>query len=279
MLSSAQRIAAAEDIVLFPYFQSNGEAGVYLSYSIDGRTFQPLNDAQPIFTPPQWPGGQNLTRDPSIVYRDGLFHMVWTSNWSGRILGYANSPDLVTWSTPQQVTPFPISLPAIDQPNNVWAPEIHFDHIQNNYQIVFSCTTPRELNDGDGSADPHGNDHRLFEIRTNDFQTFTPASVLFDQNFSVIDGQLAFDARGTAGMSDDRWVMPIKREDSPPGGKNIRLTFTQSPRRATLGHAASAPILGPGSVRRPNEQVEGPSLVHFGNEWLLYADAFTSGHY
>ena len=42
---------------------------------------------------------------------------------------------------------------------------------------------------------------------------------------------------------------------------------------------ATAPILGPGSPLRPKEQVEGPTLVRFGNEWLLYADAFTAGHY
>jgi len=269
---------AAEDIVLFPYFQGNGEAGVYLSYSTDGRNFLPLNNAQPIFTPPQWPGGQNLTRDPSIVYRDELFHMVWTSNWYGRIFGYANSSDLVTWSTPQQITPFPASLPAADQPDNVWAPEIQFDDIQGNYQIVFSSTTPQEENDEDGSNDPHDNDHRLFQVRTADFQSFTPANVLFDQNFSVIDGQLAFDQRGTHGTSDDRWVMAIKREDGPPGGKNIRLTFT-NPSQTDPWSAASSPILGPGSPLRANEQVEGPSLIRFGNEWLLYADAYTSGHY
>lgn len=270
--------AAAEDIVLFPYFQSNGEAGVYLSYSTDGRTFLPLNNAQPVFTPPQWPSGQNLTRDPSIVYHDGLFHMVWTSNWAGRIFGYASSPDLVSWSTPQQVTPFSASLPALDQPNNVWAPEIHFDQIQGNYQIVFSSTTPRELGDGDGSQDSHGNDHRLFEIRTTDFQSFTPAKVLFDQNFSVIDGQMAFDDRNSSTAADDRWAMAIKRETDPPGGKNIRLTFNNLA-QSNSWSTASAPILGPGSSLRPNEQVEGPSLIRFGNEWLLYADAYTSGHY
>lgn len=270
--------ATAEDIVLFPYFQNNGEAGVYLSYSTDGRKFLPLNNAQPIFMPPQWAGGQNLTRDPSIVYRDGLFHMVWTSNWSGRIFGYASSPDLVTWSTPKQVTPFPASLPSIDQPDNVWAPEIHYDHIQGNYQIVFSSATPREENDGDGSQDSHGNDHRPFEVRTTDFVTFTSAKVLFDQNFSVIDGQIAFDDRGTATADDDRWVMAIKRETNAPGGKNIRLTFT-NPTQTDPWSAASAPILGPGSSLRASEQVEGPSLIRFGDEWLLYADAFTSGHY
>ena len=271
-------VAAAEDVVLFPYFLNNGEAGVYLAASTDGRHFDSLNDGQPILTPPRWPDGQVLTRDPSICYHDGQFHMVWTSNWNGRVCGYASSIDLVNWSTPVMVTPFAADLSAEDQPGNVWAPEIHYDQVQSNFQIVFSSTTPREKNDGDGSEDPHGTDHRLYSIRTEDFQTFTAPAVLFDQNFSVIDGQMAFDDRGTAATDDDRWALVFKREQDAPRGKNLRLSFND-PAQAGEWTTASEPVLGPGSSIRRNEQVEGPSLVRFGNQWLLYADAFTSGHY
>ena len=84
---------AANDVFLLSYFKGNGETGVYLAASDDGLTFQDLNAGRPVFTPPQW-AGQNLTRDPSIVYRDGLFHMVWTSSWTGECFGAATSPDL-----------------------------------------------------------------------------------------------------------------------------------------------------------------------------------------
>jgi len=170
--------SAAEDVVLFSYFENNGNSGVYLAYSTDGRTFLPLNNGNVVFTPPQWPNNQVLTRDPSIVFQDGLFHMVWTSDWSGRVFGYASSPDLVSWSTPLQVTPFPVTLPTIDQPINTWAPEIHYDHVQGHFEIVFSSTTPRERDDGDGStgSDYSNNDHRLYSVRTTDFVTFTPAA-------------------------------------------------------------------------------------------------------
>jgi len=269
----------AKDVVLFPYFQSNGESGVFLSYSTDGRNFQPANNGNAVFTPPAWPDGQNLTRDPSIVYNNGLFHMVWTSNWSGRVFGYANSPDLVSWSSPLQVTPFPVGLPSGDQPDNIWAPEIHYDQIQENYQIAFSSTTPNEEFDGDGSEDPHGNDHRLFSIRTTDFNSFTPASMMFDHNYSVIDGQMIFDDGDTPTSSDDRWIMAIKREQSElAGGKNIRFTFND-PQQTAGWTAATDPVLGPGSSIRPSELVEGPSMIRFNDEWLLYADAYTAGHY
>jgi hypothetical protein len=270
--------AAADDVLLFPYFLNNGETGVYLASSSDGRRFESLNEGKPIFTPPEWPDGQHLTRDPSIVYHDGKFHMVWTSNWSGRVFGYASSPDLVTWSEPLKVTPFDPSLPDEEQPDNVWAPELSFDPVQKDFQILFSSTVPREEHDGDGSEDRHGNDHRIYSIRTKDFKSFSKPAVLFDQNFSVIDGQMALDDRGTESGDDDRWVMAIKREQNQPEGKNLRLSFNNAA-QSDDWTPASKPILGPGSPLRPKEQVEGPSLVRFSNEWLLYADAFTSGHY
>lgn len=270
--------ATAADVVLFPFFLENGNSGVYLAVSDDGRNFRPLNDGQPIFTPPQWPDGQHLTRDPSIVFHDGLFHLVWTSNWSGRVFGHASSPDLKTWSTPQMITPFPASLPHDEQPGNVWAPEIHFDPAQQNFQIVFSSTVPREESDSDSSTDLHGHDHRLFEIHTKDFKTFTPAQLLFDQDFCVIDGQLALDDRNTPENGDDRWVLAFKREDAAPDGKNIRLSFNNAAQSGEWS-PASPPILGPGSPLRSNQQVEGPALVRFKDQWLLYADAFNSGGY
>lgn len=270
--------AIAADVVLFPYFLENGNSGIYLAASDDGRNFRPLNNGQPIFTPPQWPDGQHLTRDPSIVFHDGLFHLVWTSNWSGRVFGHASSPDLKTWSTPQMIAPFPESLPRDEQPDNVWAPEIHFDPAQQNFQIVVSSTVPREENDSDGSTDPHGHDHRLYEIRTEDFKKFTSAKALFDQDFCVIDGQLAFDDRDTPDENDDCWIMSFKREDAAPDGKNIRLSFNNAPQSGDWSRA-SAPLLGPGSPLRANQQVEGPALVRFKGQWLLYADAFNSGGY
>jgi hypothetical protein len=281
-IAAAANDVSSGDIVLFPYFLENGNSGIYLAASDDGRDFRPLNDGQPIFTPPQWPDGQHLTRDPSIVFHDGLFHMVWTSNWSGRVFGNASSPDLKTWSTPQMITPFPAALPREEQPDNVWAPEIQFDPVQEDFQIVFSSTVPREENDSDDSTDPHGHDHRLYEIRTKDFKTFTPAQILFDQDFCVIDGQLALDVRNTPESGDDRWVLALKREDAAPDGKNIRLSFRNAAKIDGTSNdwsPVSDPILGPGSPLRANQQVEGPSLVRFRNEWLLYADAFTSGNY
>lgn len=264
--------ALAEEVLLFPYFDSNGENGVYLAASEDGREFHAVNDGKPIFTPPKWGEGQHLTRDPSIVHHDGLFHMVWTSNWTGRWFGYANSPDLKTWSEPKRVQPF---ADGAEQPNNVWAPEVFHDHVAGDYKVVWSSTLPSEYSDGDGSEDTHRGDHRLYYVATTDFETFTePEQLLADPGWSVIDGQVAWDADG------DRWVMALKKEQLPDkGGKNIRLAF--SPLGIAPGSFGdmTEPFVGPGTAISGRDMAEGPSLVRHGGEWLLYWDSYSAGHY
>ena len=265
--------AVADDgVLLFSFFRGNGEAGTYLSWSEDGLRFEPLNGDKPIFPPAQWPG-QNLTRDPSILYRDGKFRAVWTTGWKGRVFGYAESSDLVSWSEPLMVQPFPDSVPEVDQPQNVWAPEIHWDSVQKNYAILFSSTTDRESRNGDGSNNngKEGNDHRIYVTRTPDGKTFTPAALFFDQKFSVIDAQMA--------MAGDRWAMVVKHEQEIPlGGKNLRLTF--APLDFTKPWSAvSAPVFGPGSSIRPHEKIEGACLLNWRGLWHLYTDAFSDHHY
>ncbi|MDP4227405.1 MAG: glycosyl hydrolase, partial [Bacteroidota bacterium] len=116
--------AKPKDVFLFTYFMDNGVAGVYLAISYDGMHFNTVKGGKPIMTPPAWKG-QNLTRDPSIIYRDGLFRMVWTSHWTGKVFGYAESKDLLHWSEPLQVSPFSTVTDPLDLPDNIWAPEIH----------------------------------------------------------------------------------------------------------------------------------------------------------
>lgn len=275
--ASAAKANDSPRISLFAYFKNNGGSGVYLNSSTDGQTFRPLNEGRPIFTPPDWANHQKLTRDPSIVYQDGTFHMVWTTNWEGQIFGYASSPDLREWSEPIKVRPFPESLPDDRQPKNIWAPEVHYDPIREDFFVIFSATVPAELNDGDGSADAHGNDHRMYITRTEDFRSFTEARVFFDPGYSSIDGQLVYDRRGTAKTSDDRWVMVYKHEKKPKqGGKNLRLVM-YDPRTDSFSEP-SKPVVGPGS-RLSGDWAEGPSLLKHHGSWWLYWDAYTEGYY
>jgi len=304
---------ASNDIFLLSYFKGNGETGVYLAASEDGLTFKDLNEGRPIFVPPEWPG-QNLTRDPSIVYRDGLFHMVWTSSWTGECFGAATSPDLKQWSKPVQVQPF-TNWPDNDRPINTWAPEVHWDPVQKNYAIIWSSATAGVEGDGGHNSGglekdparkvkPDLRHHRTFISRTADFQSFSDAKVFFSPGVSEIDAMMAFDDRGTADPADDRWVLVCKDEQIPElGGKNIRLTTApgdltnpfppkfRSPDawrgRPALANTRvedkakraspqpwSPPVAGPGSSVQANQWVEGPTLLKVGGEWRLYFDQF-----
>lgn len=294
-------LGAGDEVFLLSYFKSNGETGVFLACSADGLVFKDLNDGRPVFTPPQWQG-QNLTRDPSIVYRDGRFHMVWTSSWTGTCFGAATSADLKQWSEPVRVEPFK-NWSADDQPANTWAPELHWDPVQKDYAILWSSATAKlERSGGHDSGglenDPNRNvkpatrHHRTFLSRTSDFKSFTDARVFFSPGVSTIDACLAFDDRGTADTGDDRWLMAAKNEQFPEiGGKNIRLTTAgadlthpfppqfHSPTDASKPW--SDPVVGPGAKLQSNQWVEGPSLMKVGGEWRLYFDRYRvrSGRY
>ena len=269
--------AQSQQVLLFPFFDGNGQGGVYLAWSNDGRVFHAINDGRPIFRPPQWKD-QNLTRDPSITYEDGLFHMVWTSHWNGQVFGYASSPDLRSWSEPQKVQPFPDSA---EQPRNVWAPELLRDHLANDFKIMWSSTMPSELDDGDGSEDSHGYDHRIYFVSTSNFQKYNKPALLFnDEDYSVIDAHVVYNQSSTENPVDGRWLMTLKKEVSTErGGKNIR--FATSPPSITPGSFGSItqPVVGAGTDIQGAAFAEGPSLVKWKGEWLLYWDSYTAGHY
>lgn len=294
VLSCAGLVEAGEELFLLSYFKSNGESGVFLACSEEGRAFKDLNEGRAVFVPPEWEG-QNLTRDPSIVFRDGVFHMVWTSSWSGMCFGAATSPDLKHWSEPVRVEPFR-HWPANDLPQNTWAPEVHWDPVQKNYVILWSSATAGV--DGDGGHNSGGLEkdptrkvkpdvrhHRTFHSRTTDFRNFTDAKVFFSPGFSEIDACMAFDDRGTADSADDRWVMAVKDEQMQElGGKNIRLTTASAhlaspfpPKFHSLTDAGkpwTEPVAGPGSRVQASQWVEGPTLMTVGGEWWLYFDRF-----
>ena len=72
---------------LFSYFRGQKD-GLHLAYSYDGLKWTALNGNKSLLRPVV--GKDSLMRDPSIVEGpDGTFHMVWTSSWTDRIIGYA----------------------------------------------------------------------------------------------------------------------------------------------------------------------------------------------
>ena len=93
-LWSVMTVFAGETAYLFSYFINDSKDGLHLAYSYDGLNWLPLHGGRSYLTPAV--GKDKLMRDPSICQSpDGTFHMVWTSSWTDRIIGYASSRDLV----------------------------------------------------------------------------------------------------------------------------------------------------------------------------------------
>jgi len=270
--------AKPKSVFLFTYFRDNGVEGVFLAMSKDGYNFQTVNGGKPIMTPPQWKN-QNLTRDPSILYHKGLFRMVWTSHWTGTVFGYAESKDLMHWSEPVMVAPFSTVSDPLDMPDNVWAPEIHWDAKKKDYFILYASTTARERNDRDSSDNSGRNashyDNRVYITRTTDGKAFTEGKLFFDQGFSTIDGVMRVDTE------NKRWVYVGKVSRNADlqvrPGRNLFLSFTGLNLDIPNFSPASAPIAGTHSAMFSNTDLvksmaEGQCLLHFKNKWWLYWD-------
>jgi hypothetical protein len=240
----AAGICFAEDAYVFAFFKEPGSQGIYLALSRDGYKFEPLNDGQP-WVKPEHEGeimrDVFITRNPSA---EG-FRMVWTWGWRGSSLGYAESPDLMTWSSQREV-PIMKDFPAV---NNVWAPETYWDEKAKEWLILWSSSF-KDSKDG----------HRIWFSRTKDFSSFTKPEMFFDPGFVVIDATMF--RRDFNGKKD--WVMVFKDQ-------------TVDPLRYQIRWASGASVEGPwGVLSGPITESwsEGPSVVKVGNEFVVYYDHY-----
>jgi hypothetical protein len=232
---------------VFSYFVNNGEDGLHLLSSADGLTWTALNGGRSFLYPAV---GSRLMRDPSITRGpDGTFHLVWTTGWWDKGIGIAHSKNLVDWSE-QKYLPVMADAPGA---LNCWAPEIFFDEDNARYLIFWATTPVREPSSA----------HRIYYVETRDFTTYTPAKILYDDGFSVID---AFIVKPSPG----RFVMVMKDETALPAPKK-NLRIAEATRAEGPYSAASAPI----SV----DWVEGPSVLKRGNDWFMYYDEYTRRKY
>ncbi|TSA30834.1 MAG: hypothetical protein D4R65_12380 [Verrucomicrobiaceae bacterium] len=245
-----------DDVLLFSFFRDNGKNGVYLAVSEDGVHFSPLNDDMPVMKPAPWEE-QNITRDPSMVFHDGKFYAVWSSGWSGKCFGYAESKDLVHWSEPVKVVP---PFPANQIPRNTWAPEICWDPGQKNFMIFWSSQINAKR------------EKQIFVTRTVDGKEFSVPELSINPNFNCIDGSMALDDSEDAA----RWVMIYKNAE--PDAKNLYVATAPSDFSCPWSLEPN-PIVGRGTAVRPNECAEGPSLVKWKGSWYLYWDAYMNRHY
>ena len=208
-------VIAKKQTYLFSYFVGNSRDGLRLAMSTDGLTWEALNGGNSLLTPAV--GKDCLMRDPSICQGpDGTFHMVWTSSWTDRIIGYASSKDLINWST-QEAIPVMMHEPTA---HNCWAPELFYDKKQKLYYIFWATTIPDRHSEVATSESEKGLNHRMYYVTTPDFKTFSETKLFFNPDFSVIDAAIVEDKK----RKD--LVMVVKNENSNPPEKNLRITRT-----------------------------------------------------
>lgn len=240
-----------KEVYMFTSFREPATDGLKLLYSYDGYKWDSLPG---IYLKPD-AGVQKLMRDPSIVSGpDGAFHLVWTCSWKGDpAFGYASSTDLVNWSEQQHVPIMAFDTTTV----NVWAPELFYDDVNDDFIIVWASTIPFKFEKGIEAED---NNHRLYYTRTKDFKDFSKAELLYDPGYSSIDAVIV--KRDSAD-----YVLVFKDNTRPE--RNMRVAFGKTP-------------IGPyenQSEKFTGNFTEGPSVVKVGDEWLIYFDAYEKKSY
>ncbi|WP_420141426.1 glycoside hydrolase family 43 protein [Sphingomonas sp.] len=250
---------ASDSVFLLSYFtdQDEGRAGLKLARSDDGYVFTPLGGGRGFLTPEV--GRDKLMRDPHLLRApDGLWHLVWTSDWFGPVIGHATSRDLVRWSA-QQTIPVMTAFPGV---RNSWAPETIYDARADDFVIIWSSSI-----DGRYGATPgsrfEGLKLRPYYTRTRDFRRFAPTKLLFDPGTDSIDFTFLTLADGSL-----RLIYKDETHDSEQ-------------RRWLVSRSAASPTGPFGPVSKPFTQTmtEGPTAIRMGDRYLVYYDVYEQGHF
>lgn len=261
LLSCSQQ-KADDTAYLFSYF-TDQNSGLRLAYSYDGLRWTALEkaDGSSFLTPVI--GNDHLMRDPSICQGpDGTFHMVWTSSWWDRIIGYASSEDLIHWSEQQAI---PVMMHEPDA-RNCWAPELFYDKPSGLFYIFWATTIPGRHSEVAESEREKGLNHRIYYVTTRDFREFSPTRLFFDQGFSAIDAAIV------KSPIDGGLIMTIKNENPNPPEKNIRIS-----RLAALTEGASwSPV---GEPIHGKFWAEGPAPLFVHDTLYVYYDCYMNHRY
>ncbi len=257
---SSLMLGAQEKAYLFSYFTGDSRDGLHLAYSTDGLQWKALNEGRSYLTPNV--GKDKLMRDPSICQApDGTFHLVWTSSWTDRIIGYASSKDLIHWSE-QKAIPVMMHEP---EAHNCWAPELFYDEPSQTYYIFWATTIPGRHKEVPTSESEKGLNHRIYYVTTKDFKDFSETRMFFNPDFSVIDAAIVRDAK------QQDLIMVVKNENSNPPEKNLRVTRSKNIAQG-FPTEVSAPITG-------DYWAEGPAPLFVGDTLYVYFDKYRDHRY
>ncbi|MEN5194000.1 glycoside hydrolase family 43 protein [Sphingobacterium faecium] len=246
-------------VYLFSYFIDNGADGLHLAYSFDGLKWEQLNQGKSFLKP--MIGKDKLMRDPSICLgADGRFHLVWTTGWWDKSIGYSSSKNLIQWAEQKAI---PVMEEEPDA-KNAWAPEVFYDQVDQQYYIIWSSTISGRHKEVNTSASEKGLNHRIYSVTTPDFTIFSKASLFFNPDFSVIDAAIMK-------KNNNEYLMVLKNENSNPPEKNIRFTVSNDLKQG-FPVKVSQPITG-------NYWAEGPAPLQIGEYTYVYFDKYRDHRY
>ena len=239
------------EVFLFSYFQGRGEDGLHLAYSPDGYQWKALNDNRSLLKPAV--GEAKLMRDPCIIRGpEGTFHLVWTTGWHEKGIGYASSENLIDWSEQR-------FLPVMDhepEAKNCWAPELFYDDVSEEFMIYWSTTISGKFPETANTAEEDWN-HRIYYTTTKDFENFSETKLLYDPGFNVIDAVIV--------KEDHEYLMVVKNETKfPEVKKDLHISKSEA-----LAHG-----YGPAGEAITDHWVEGPTITKAGDKWIIYFDRY-----
>ena len=282
----ATKTAASQDGYVYSSFTGDGEDGLHLLTSLDGKAWQAVRNYASMFKQ-----SSGLMRDPCICRGgDGKYHLVWTSGWWDHRIGISHSTNLIDWETgvflyvwadyrgkgdeESDGTRWPKDLSKevsrSAKVRNCWAPDMFYDDQTKEYVIFWASTID------DPTVFPKTWDakrwermnQRIYYVSTKDFKTYTPRKYFYaPADHVVIDACICKVAPGT-------YRMVIKDELA----QRLHVCQSTKPLKSwgTMpvgfwGPMSDLAFTGPG-VQPDNTNAEGPSVVRAGDEWYIYCD-------
>lgn len=239
-----------KQVYLFSSFRGNGD-GLHLAYSENGLQWTDLGE---MFLEPKV--GGRLMRDPHIMQGpDRTFHLVWTTGWNDKGIGYASSKDLVNWSEQKFV-------PVMEKENarNCWAPETFYDAKRGEYLITWSSDVEGRFPE---TVSQDRMNNRTYFVTTKDFVTFSDSKILLDPGFDHIDATII--------ESGGKFILTFKEGDMQKKGKwgPIHQAIADDPRGPYTVNPS--PVL--------TQRAEGPTTAKVGEDYILYFDFYSDGRY
>ena len=258
LLTSCQstKMKPMDDVLVMAYF-TDETAGLQLAYSYDSKSWKRISRKASFYKPEQ-----GLYRDPFIQRSpDGDFIALWTTGWHGSEIGFSRSKDLLHWES-MQLLPLMKNIP---DTANCWAPEWIYLQDQKKYLIFWSSTVTKIKKWN----------HRIYYSLTTDFKNFSPAQILFDPGFMVIDATMA--------KEKDKYYLFFKDERGGNEGINSKggmkaIHWVSSPNPTGPWSIPSDAIEGE-IVSGYENAAEGPELISFAGKWNLFFDYYRKGKF